>query len=94
MPQKGCGTLSQTGSSANSFHRALDVGREVYLENTIIIQHDPDFQEVGDMARRLRCVWGAQALQKSVNAKLPEVYQPSLVSLVISILLFLNSRPG
>lgn len=71
---------------ANAFHRSLDINnqqgehqQELLLENTIVIQHDPDFQEAGDTARRLRCVWGAHSIQKSVNAKMTEVYQPSTV---------------
>lgn len=65
VPQRGCGTVSQSSplKSANSFQRSLEVSRhqqepeQIFLENTIIIQHDPDFQEAGDMARRIRCVW-------------------------------------
>lgn len=90
VPQKGCGTVSQSGyktANVNTFQRSLDVRtpaqeQEVFLENTIVIQHDPDFQEAGDTARRLRCVWGVHSLQKSVNAKMPEVYQPSTVCVV------------
>lgn len=95
VPQKGCGTVSQSGykksNNVNTFQRSLDVqpaaaahqleNEEISLENTIVIQHDPDFQEAGDTARRLRCVWGAHSLQKSVNAKMPEVYQPSTVNI-------------
>ena len=84
-------TSTTNRKSFNPFQRALDVrphpiqqqvvpvSDDVSLENTIIVQHDPDFQEAGDMARRLRCFW-RNSLQKSVNAKMPEVYQPSLVS--------------
>ena len=85
VPQKGCGTVSQSGYktanvASNTFQRSLDTEeQEVFLENTIVIQHDPDFQEAGDTARRLRCVWGVHSLQKSVNAKMPQVYQPSTV---------------
>ena len=94
VPQKGCGTVSQSGykksNNVNTFQRSLDVqpaaaqleNEEISLENTIVIQHDPDFQEAGDTARRLRCVWGAHSLQKSVNAKMPEVYQPSTVNIL------------
>ena len=91
VPQKGCGTRSQLGAAAAAaaaagpganqlaFQRSLDVGQaELFLENTVIIQHDPDLQEAGDTARRLRCVW-RNSLQKSVNAKLRPT-QPSLVS--------------
>jgi len=84
VPLKGCGTISQLGGkSSNSLaaQRSLDVsGDELFLENTIIIQRDPDIQEVGDTARRLRCVW-RNALQKSVNAKLNQVgIKPSVIS--------------
>ena len=77
VPLKGCGTISHLGGKGNSnslaAHRSLEVSNEeIFLENTIIIQRDPDIQEAGDTARRLRCVW-RNALQKSVNAKLNEV---------------------
>jgi len=83
VPHKGCGSRSQMSSKTNaagnqlSFQRSLDVVDvdPLFVENTIIIQHDPDFQEAGDTARRLRCVW-RQSLQKSVNAKMNQIYQP------------------
>jgi len=69
VPQRGCGTVSQqqggrkSTAASNAFQRSIDVSggatpeQQIFLENTIIIQNDPDFQEAGDTARRLRCVW-------------------------------------
>lgn len=77
MPLKGCGTVSQTASKVTA--RSLSSGNDdLFLENTIVIQDDPDIQELGDTARRLRCVW-RHSLQKSVNAKLSNFYKPSMV---------------
>jgi len=39
----------QTGSTASSLG--------LFIENTIIIQYDPQVQEIWDQARRLRCTW-------------------------------------
>ena len=35
----------------------LQIFQGSYIENTIIIQYDPQLQEVWDQARRLRCTW-------------------------------------
>ncbi|XP_076372434.1 uncharacterized protein LOC143257526 [Tachypleus tridentatus] len=35
-------------------------GGQAYLENTIIIQNEPGFQEVWDTARHIRCLWTGQ----------------------------------
>ncbi|XP_013790932.2 uncharacterized protein LOC106474787 [Limulus polyphemus] len=35
-------------------------GGQAYLENTIIIQNEPGFQEVWDTARNIRCLWTGQ----------------------------------
>ncbi|KAI1285943.1 hypothetical protein HDE_11339 [Halotydeus destructor] len=50
----GCGmTSSDTAvSPANPGQ-----GTGLYTENTIIIQYDPQVQEIWDQARRLRCTW-------------------------------------
>ena len=70
------GSKAKAAGNQLSFQRSLDVDIDpLFVENTIIIQHDPDFQEAGDTARRLRCVW-RQSLQKSVNAKMNQIYQP------------------
>ena len=46
-----CGMTSseQTGSAASSLG--------LFIENTIIVQYDPQVQEIWDQARRLRCTW-------------------------------------
>jgi len=89
VPHKGCGSRSRMGSKSKviggnqlTYQRSLDVEEDpLFVENTIIIQHDPDFQEAGDSARRLRCVW-RHSLQKSVNAKMRQIYQPPRPTLI------------
>jgi len=52
-----CGT---TGSTENAvgYGNGDDTGS--FFENTIIIQYDPQVQEVWDQARKLRCTWHNQ----------------------------------
>ena len=46
-----CGmTSSEQGSSS-----ASSLG--LFIENTIIVQYDPQVQEITDLARRVRCTW-------------------------------------
>lgn len=48
-----CGmSSSETGVQANG-----QPGTGLFIENTIIIQYDPQVQEIWDQARRLRCTW-------------------------------------
>jgi len=49
---QSCG-MSASGSQGYS----QQTPQGSYIENTIIIQYDPQLQEVWDQARRLRCTW-------------------------------------
>ncbi|XP_035214164.1 uncharacterized protein LOC118187963 [Stegodyphus dumicola] len=49
----GCGMTSSQGNGYN--HPDQTTG--LYIENTIIVQYDPQVQEIWDQARRLRCTW-------------------------------------
>merc|ERR1711983_433559 len=50
-----CGT---TGNTENGLYGyGADSGSGTYFENTIVIQYDPQVQEVWDQARKLRCTW-------------------------------------
>ncbi|XP_043191604.1 AT-rich interactive domain-containing protein 1A-like [Amphibalanus amphitrite] len=51
-----CGT---TGNS-DSGHGGYGADTGTFFENTIIIQYDPQVQEVWDQARKLRCTWHNQ----------------------------------
>ncbi|XP_022249301.1 uncharacterized protein LOC106465655 [Limulus polyphemus] len=44
-------------------------GGQAYLENTIIIQNEPGFQEVWDTARHIRCLWTGQ-FEKTVTSNI------------------------
>jgi len=37
-----------------------DSGSGTFFENTIVVQYDPQVQEVWDQARKLRCTWRGQ----------------------------------
>ncbi|XP_064457113.1 uncharacterized protein LOC135367949 [Ornithodoros turicata] len=51
-----CGTI---GNAQNGLygHDGGNSGTGSFFENTIIIQYDPQVQEVWDQARKLRCTW-------------------------------------
>ena len=49
---QSCG-MSASGSQGYS----QQTPQGSYIENTIIVQYDPQLQEVWDQARRLRCTW-------------------------------------
>lgn len=49
-----CGTTSSDQGNYGTSHRP---GSGLYIENTIIVQYDPQVQEIWDLARRLRCTW-------------------------------------
>jgi len=60
----GCGT---TGNTENGLYGyGADSGSGTYFENTIVVQYDPQVQEVWDQARKLRCTWHDQ-YEKSVT---------------------------
>ena len=59
-----CGT---TGNTENGLYGyGSDSGSGTYFENTIVVQYDPQVQEVWDQARKLRCTWHDQ-YEKSVT---------------------------
>ena len=59
-----CGT---TGNTENGLYGyGADSGSGTFFENTIVIQYDPQVQEVWDQARKLRCTWHDQ-YEKSVT---------------------------
>ncbi|XP_037089667.1 LOW QUALITY PROTEIN: uncharacterized protein LOC119110025 [Pollicipes pollicipes] len=53
-----CGTTGNTENGQYGY--GSDSGSGTYFENTIIIQYDPQVQEVWDQARKLRCTWHNQ----------------------------------
>jgi len=59
-----CGT---TGNTENGLYGyGSQAGSGTFFENTIIVQFDPQVQEVWDQARKLRCTWHDQ-YEKSVT---------------------------
>lgn len=59
-----CGT---TGNTENGLYGyGSDSGSGTFFENTIVVQYDPQVQEVWDQARKLRCTWHDQ-YEKSVT---------------------------
>ncbi|XP_022903786.1 uncharacterized protein [Onthophagus taurus] len=59
-----CGTLGNTENGLYGY--GADSGSGTFFENIIIIQYDPQVQEVWDQARKLRCTWHDQ-YEKSVT---------------------------
>ncbi|CAO1410196.1 unnamed protein product [Diamesa hyperborea] len=57
-----CGTAGNTENGAYGY----ESGAGNYFENIIVIQYDPQVQEVWDQARKLRCTWHDQ-YEKSVT---------------------------
>lgn len=53
-----CGTQGNTENGLYGY--GADSGSGTYFENTIVIQYDPQVQEVWDQARKLRCTWHEQ----------------------------------
>ena len=51
----GCGMTSSEQTGTNGVSNSPGSG--LFIENTIIIQYDPQVQEIWDQARRLRCTW-------------------------------------
>ena len=59
-----CGT---TGNTQNGLYgNGAQTGSGTFFENTVVIQYDPQVQEVWDQARKLRCTWHDQ-YEKSVT---------------------------
>lgn len=59
-----CGTSGNTDSGLYGY--AGDTSSGTYFENIIVVQYDPQVQEVWDQARKLRCTWHDQ-YEKSVT---------------------------
>jgi hypothetical protein len=57
-----CGTAGNTENG----HYGYESGAGNYFENIIVVQYDPQVQEVWDQARKLRCTWHDQ-YEKSVT---------------------------
>lgn len=57
-----CGTAGNTENG----HYGYESGSGSYFENIIVVQYDPQVQEVWDQARKLRCTWHDQ-YEKSVT---------------------------
>lgn len=53
-----CGTQGNTQNGL--YGMGGNTGSGTYFENTIVIQYDPNVQEVYDHARKLRCTWHDQ----------------------------------
>jgi len=53
------GACGMTSSGANQGQLITQPGQTsgLYIENTIVIQYDPQVQEIYDQARKLRCTW-------------------------------------
>lgn len=90
VPVDGCGTHGQLEEAKP--------GRDMYFENTIIIQLDPLITEVWDEARLLKCVWPHTMLRR-VKASPFEVYQPERVTVEldqrsINTLMEIQKGPG
>jgi hypothetical protein len=59
-----CGTIGNTENGLYGY--GADSGSGTFFENTIVVQYDPQVQEVWDQARKLRCTWHDQ-YEKSVT---------------------------
>lgn len=59
-----CGTVGNTENGLYGY--GADSGSGTYFENIIVVQYDPQVQEVWDQARKLRCTWHDQ-YEKSVT---------------------------
>ncbi|XP_014220305.1 uncharacterized protein LOC106648139 [Trichogramma pretiosum] len=51
-----CGTAGNTDNGIYGYG-AVESGSGTYFENIVVIQYDPQVQEVWDQARKLRCTW-------------------------------------
>lgn len=54
-----CGTHGNSPANQHTNYGGQNVAGS-YFENTVVIQYDPQVQEVWDQARRLRCTWHDQ----------------------------------
>lgn len=60
-----CGTSGNTETGSYGYGSDT-TGSGTYFENIVVIQYDPQVQEVWDQARKLRCTWHDQ-YEKSVT---------------------------
>lgn len=61
---RACGTSGNTENGLYGY--GSESGSGTYFENIVVIQYDPQVQEVWDQARKLRCTWHDQ-YEKSVT---------------------------
>ncbi|XP_055528050.1 uncharacterized protein LOC129720585 isoform X1 [Wyeomyia smithii] len=61
-----CGTAGNTDNALYNGYSGTESGAGSYFENIIVLQYDPQVQEVWDQARKLRCTWHDQ-YEKSVT---------------------------
>ncbi|XP_055616345.1 uncharacterized protein LOC129762264 [Toxorhynchites rutilus septentrionalis] len=61
-----CGTAGNTDNALYNSYSGTETGAGSYFENIIVLQYDPQVQEVWDQARKLRCTWHDQ-YEKSVT---------------------------
>ncbi|XP_050099241.1 uncharacterized protein LOC126579734 [Anopheles aquasalis] len=61
-----CGTAGNTDNVLYNGYSGTDTNAGSYFENIIVLQYDPQVQEVWDQARKLRCTWHDQ-YEKSVT---------------------------
>lgn len=61
---RSCGTSGNTENGLYGY--GSESGSGTYFENIVVIQYDPQVQEVWDQARKLRCTWHDQ-YEKSVT---------------------------
>ncbi len=59
-----------------------DSGSGTFFENTIVVQYDPQVQEVWDQARKLRCTWHDQ-YEKSVTFRYTQAFPTLMYSTVL-----------
>lgn len=63
----GVHTCGTAGNAENGFYGyGSESGSGTYFENVVVVQYDPQVQEVWDQARKLRCTWHDQ-YEKSVT---------------------------
>lgn len=53
VPMNACGTVADTENPAGQ-------SPIKYFENTLVFQNDPLFQEIWDVARKVRCIWNTR----------------------------------
>ncbi len=64
-----------------------DSGSGTFFENTIVVQYDPQVQEVWDQARKLRCTWHDQ-YEKSVTFRYTHAFPTLMYTLAFATFLY------